>query len=79
MKVQTTIDLETLYGTLEDVPVSYTLNRYPAEPTSWGASRGEEFEIEITSLDEKPAASVAGFLGIDLRHIEEELSHRHDA
>lgn len=83
MKVQTTLDLETLYGTLEDVPIIYSVKveDYPAENFSWGGTRGTEREVDIDleMIMGLPAGTVAQPLGLNLRGLEESLEALHDA
>jgi len=49
--INTTIDLDgNVY--IEDVAcgADLTINRYPAEPYSWGGSRGYETEVDCTII-----------------------------
>lgn len=49
-QLEALIDLDTDYGLLEGVPATAEISfeRYPAEPFSWGQSRGYETSISAT-------------------------------
>lgn len=78
-RLQTVVDLETTYGTLEDVPVSYRLHRYPAEPYPWGGSRGEETAIELVSVANLDVDVLQQTLGFSIADLTGQLEDRHDA
>lgn len=47
MDIETRVDLDTPFGYLEGVPAVFDVNveKYPAEPYSWGGSRGTETSV----------------------------------
>ena len=47
---RTTMTVHTPYGELTDVALVFhiTIEEYPAEPTSYGTSRGKDIEISAT-------------------------------
>lgn len=47
MDIETSVDLDTPYGYLEGVPAVFDVEveEYPAEPYSWGGSRGTETSV----------------------------------
>lgn len=47
MNFQTEIELDTDFGYLEGIPAVFEVDvdHYPAEPYSWGESRGTETEV----------------------------------
>lgn len=47
MRVEAKISLDTPLGYLEDVPAEFfvDVDKFPAEPYSWGESRGVETEV----------------------------------